>query len=118
APNLATYQGSLAHVAQQFGLTETEATKYAAILGITKDQVAAGALTNRALSDSVHLVQTAYASANITQGVYLDALEKFSKGTGTAAERAALIGATLVASQGDALQFAGAMNASAVAVAG
>src|SRR4029077_6757502 len=53
--------------------------------------------------------------ATVTQDAFLDALGKFSTSAGTAADRAALIGATLVAGNGDALPISASMNAGAVA---
>jgi hypothetical protein len=115
APNLATYAGSLAYLGKQYGLTEAQATAYAQMVGITKQAVEDGAVTNKGLGDSIKLVRDAYSNANVTQNAFLDSLAKFSTTSGTAADRAALIGATLVASQGDALSFAASMNAGAVA---
>jgi len=115
APNLPTFTGSLAALGKQFGLTEAQATKYAEMVGISKEAVDNGALSNKALADSIQIVQKAYNTATVTQDAFLDALGKFSTSAGTAADRAALIGATLVAGNGDALTFAASMNAGAVA---
>lgn len=56
-------------------------------------------------------IKDAYNTANTSQNTYLKALDAYSKSTGTAADKATFIGATLKASQGDALGYVGAMAA-------
>lgn len=58
-----------------------------------------------------------YEAATKGAADYLTAIDTFSKSAGTAADRATLIGATLKANAGDALDFAAQMNAAATASA-
>jgi hypothetical protein len=66
-------------------------------------------------ADALDNIKHAYDNANISQSTYLKALDTYGKSTGTAADKAAFIGATLKASQGDALGYAGALASAAKA---
>lgn len=59
--------------------------------------------------DALQNISTAYNTANVSQTAYLKALDTFGKSAGTAADKGTFIGATLKASQGDALGYAGAL---------
>lgn len=107
--------GSLDALATKYGLTSTEAQKYAATLGITADQVKNSTVEQQRLAQVVDVVSAAENRGTQTTSEYLAAVDTFAKSAGTAADRAALIGATLKAANGDALGYANTMVAAAVA---
>jgi hypothetical protein len=110
-----TTADSLATVASMYHLTQDTASKYAGVLGITNDEVASGAVDNRQLAQAVLVVGKNLADASQSGQDYLDAVAKFAASGGTAADRAALIGATLKAANGDALGYASAMAGASAA---
>jgi hypothetical protein len=112
---LAANTVSLQTLGTQYHLTADQVQAYAAVLGVTADQIAAGTVTNGQLAAAVHKVAAAYNSATATGTAYLASLSAFSQSQGTAADRAALIGSTLVAANGDALTFAATMVQAATA---
>lgn len=99
---------ALERVRNQYGLSENQAKAHAAMLG-----VAAG--SHRDMAAAVREVMEAERSATATQSAYLSGLATFAGSSGTAADRAAFIGATLKASNGDALGYAGSMATAATA---
>lgn len=110
-----TTADSLATVASMYHLTTGVVSTYAGELGITKDEVDAGTVSNQQLAQAVDVVAKSLAGASQSGQEYLDAVAKFAASEGTAADRAALIGATLKAANGDALGYAGAMSVAYVA---
>lgn len=108
--------GSQASLGQLFGITTSQVQQYAAMLGITQDAVTAGTVGMNDYNNAVMSVANAENNATQTGTAFLSALQAFSASAGTAADRAALIGVTLKAANGDNLSFANAMNGSAVAL--
>lgn len=90
-------------------LASQTAQQYAQMLGFTVtkngDVIGSSAEVNKA----VRTVADAYNTATTAGSGFLDALASFSKSAGTASDRAALIGATLKAANGDALSYTAAM---------
>lgn len=107
---LKTNQASVTQVADKFGIAADSVKTYASLLGISKTAIKNGDVTNQQLASAVKTVSDSYNTATAAGSVFLDALAKFSTSSGTAADRAQLIGATLKAANGDALGFAQAMN--------
>lgn len=107
---LKTSKDSIAQVGAQFDLSADAVKHYASLLGISATAIKNGVVTNQQLADVVTQVAGAYNTADAAGATFLDALEKFSKSAGTAADRAQLIGAYLKAAQGDALGYAGAVS--------
>jgi hypothetical protein len=99
-----------------YGLSATQAQSYADMVGLTADQINAGQVSTKALASGVREVATAYNTATAAGNDFLSALSTFSKSGGTAADRAALIGATLKANAGDALSYESALNSASSAV--
>lgn len=110
-----TTADSLATVATMYHLTTGQASSYAAVLGITKDDVDSGAQSQEQYAQAVQIVGKSLAGASQSAQDYLDAVGKFAASEGNAADRAELIGATLKAANGDALGYAGAMSVAYVA---
>jgi TP901 family phage tail tape measure protein len=98
-------------VGSKLGIGSDAVKKYAGMLGlaVTKN----GDLVNatKANQQAILAVSKAYDTATQSGNDFLTAEESFSKSAGTSADRAAMIGATLKASNGDALSFAAAMAA-------
>lgn len=107
--------GSLDTLAGKYGLTGAQAQNYAGILGITADQVKESTVSQQRLAQVVDVVNAAERTGTQTTSEYLAAVDKFAQSAGTAADRGALIGATLKAANGDALGYANTMVAVAVA---
>lgn len=106
---LNTTSDSLQQVADKYHLTTAQVQSYASMLGITKDNIDNGTVSNKQLADSVATVTRAYNTASVSGTQFLQQLQAFSQSTGTAADRAALIGAILKAANGDALAYGGAI---------
>ena len=104
------------NVAKATQVATSQAAQYAAMLGfqVTKNNDVVGSA--KQVNAAVDLVSTAYNRATTAVGGLLEAQKTFSTSAGTAADRAALIGATLKAANGDALAFAGAMSGTTTAV--
>ena len=92
----------VATASDAFHLGAQLASTYASLLG----QSTAG---TTAFASAVNIVATAESNATASGSEFLSSLDTFSKTAGTAADRAALIGATLKAANGDNLSFAGSM---------
>lgn len=106
---LKTTKDSVDQVATAYGLSADSVTNYAALVGISSDAIKTGAITNQQLADSVNEVSTAYNTADMAGSQFLTSLQQFSTSAGTAADRAALIGAYLKNAQGDLLGYQGAV---------
>lgn len=115
---LNTTAQSVEQVGLKYDITTQQVQDYAAMVGITTKAINAGQVTNKQLEDAVTNVGDAFNHATMAGSAFLSALKTFATSAGGAADRAALIGATLKAANGDALGFAAAMNNSAVAAAG
>ncbi|MCW2496351.1 phage tail tape measure protein, partial [Jatrophihabitans sp.] len=116
--NTATFAGassSIDKVSQSTQVGSQAAQQYAEMLGIAVDKNGIAAVSSKILAAAVSEVSGAYAGASQTADAFLGALNTFAQSGGTAADRAAIIGATLKAANGDALNFAAQMNAAAVA---
>lgn len=107
---LKTTKDSVQQVADKLHIAADSVKTYASLVGISDTAIKNGDVTNRQLAAAVKTVSDSYNTATAAGSVFLDALAKFSTSSGTAADRAQLIGATLKAANGDALGFAQAMN--------
>jgi len=107
--------GSLANLADQYHITTAQALNYAAMTGIQADDVKQSTVSEHDLARALQVVTAAEATGSTATTEYLTALDAFSKSAGTAADRAAFIGATLKAANGDNLNYASTMNAAATA---
>lgn len=110
--------GTQDQLSTKFGITTSQVQSYAAIMGITQEKVQAGSVSAAAYASAVTTITNAENNATASGSEFLGALQQFSTSAGTAADRAALIGATLKAANGDNLGFAASMNGAAVASAG
>lgn len=108
-------EDELGALGAKYGITTQHVLKYAAALGITADMVKTGAVSAAALAQAVDVVDAAYAKGDASVTTYADAVDRFAKSAGGAADRGALIGATLRAANGDALGFGKSLNIAAVA---
>lgn len=106
---LKTSKDSIQQVGDKFHISAKEVQTYADLVGISALSIKNGVVTNQQLADAVSRVSAAYNTATATGAGFLDSLEKFSKSTGTAADRAQLIGAYLKASNGDLLSYSSAV---------
>jgi hypothetical protein len=102
-------------LAKRYGITAAQVQSYADVLGVTQEKVQAGTVSAASYSHAVQLIANAYNNADQSGNAFLGALQAFSQSAGTAADRAALIGATLRAASGDALGYAGTLSSAAVA---
>lgn len=102
-------------VSRLTGIASDVTKKYAETLGyvVTESGAVAGAQAN--VAGDILALSNAFTTATQTSAGFLDAMTSFSSSAGTAADRANLIGATLKASNGDALNYASQINAAAVA---
>jgi hypothetical protein len=100
---------SLGTLADKYHLTATQAQQYASMVGISADAIKNSTVSQAQLAAGVQGLTTQYDNATPALRGYLDALNTYSQSAGTAADKGALIGATLKASQGDALGYAGSM---------
>jgi hypothetical protein len=106
---------SIDKVSQSTRVSSDTAKRYAEMTGIIIDKNGIAAVSQQKLSAAVAAVSSAYAHATQTGDAFLSAEATFSQSQATAADRAALIGATLKAGNGDRLNYAAQMNAAAVA---
>lgn len=96
-------------VTQSTHVASDAAATYAQMVGIAVDKNGVAAVSADKLEAAINTVSSAYNTASATGDGFLSALQSFATSAGTAADRAALIGATLKAANGDALAYAGAM---------
>ena len=101
---------SIDKVSQSTQVGSKTAQTYAQMLGIVVDKNGVAAVSAATLQAAVDTVSKAYNTATQAGSDFLGALNSFSQSAGTAADRAALIGSTLKAANGDALGFAAAMT--------
>ena len=101
--------GTQDQLAKAYGITTAQVQSYAAMLGITQKQVQDGQVSYLRYEQAVRQVENAYADATQAGSAFLSSLQTFSSSAGTAADRAQLLGAYLVALQGDMLSFQGAV---------
>jgi len=106
---------SVGILATRYGYTTDQVAGFAAVLGISADEIKNGALTNADLAKAVDAVGQAEMSATATGSAYLDAVKQFAGSLGTAADRASFLAATLKAANGDNLSYASTMADVAVA---
>jgi TP901 family phage tail tape measure protein len=104
---------SIDQVSQTTQVATKVGQQYAEMLGFQFNQNGITNHSSKDLAAAINTVTNAYANATQTGDQFLSALSTFSSSAGTASDRAALIGATLKAANGDALNYVGAM-ASAV----
>lgn len=111
---------SIDQVAQSTKLGTDQAKQYAAMLGFVADKNGVVAGSHAEVKAAVNSVATAYDTATQSGADFLNAFSTYaSKWSGdakqmaTAADTAAIIGATLKAANGDALGFVTQMNAAA-----
>lgn len=101
--------GSLDTLAGKYGLNSAAAQNYVGILGITSDMVKNSIVPQSVLAQALDVTSAAERQGTQTTAEYLAAVQTFAQSAGSAADRAALIGATLKAANGDALAYAGTM---------
>lgn len=101
---------SMAVLGNMYGITAAQAQNYAQIAGITAAQISAGNVSNLQVATAIHEIASAYDNASQSGSAFLQALSAFSTSAGTAEDHAKLLGAGLVAMQGDALGTAGALS--------
>lgn len=109
---------AIQNVAQTTHLASKTAQDYAGMLGFVADKNGVVVGSAKKVEAAVQTVSDAYDNATQSGDEFLSALKSFSGSAGTAADRAALIGATLKAANGDALGYASTMNGAASANAG
>ena len=112
---LRTTKDSVNQVATEYGISADSVANYASLVGISQAAIKNGDVTNRQLAASVKTVSDAYMTATATGSQFLAAVATFSTSAGTAADRAALIGATLKAANGDNLSYAASLNSAVAA---
>src|SRR5882757_237116 len=112
---LKTTADSVTQVGTKYKLGADQVQAYAQMVGISKDVIDSGTISNAELDAAVKAVAASYNTATMAGSAFLSALSTFSQSAGTAADRAALIGATLRAASGDSLGYAGTLNSAAVA---
>lgn len=96
-------------LADMYGITTAQVQSYAAVLGITQQQVQEGLVSAGVYDRAVRTVADAFNVASQSGTAFLTALQQFSTSTGDAASRAQLLGAYLKAVQGDLLLYQGAV---------
>lgn len=100
---------AMSTIANQLGLTDQQSQKYAATVGITAEAIQSGSVSERQYYAAVAEVRTIESQASQSTDLLTKAMGTFSASAGGAADRAALLGAYLVNSQGDMLLYLGAM---------
>lgn len=106
---------TIGHLASTFGVSDKAVIGYAASVGIADGALKAGSVSQRAYTLDVAAVAEANRTGTASTMAYIAAVDTFSKSAGTAADRAALIGATLKQANGDLLGYANSQAAAAVA---
>lgn len=91
------------------------AASYAGMLGIVVDSNGIASVSSAVLTKAVTTVGTAFNTTTATGNTFLAAMNTFSQSQGTSADRAAILGATLVAANGDALSYVGALASATAA---
>ncbi len=109
--------GTQDQLATKYQITASQVQDYAAKVGISQDQVANGTITQGAYTAAVDKVVYSYQHANTAQRGLLDATDAWNKSAKTSADKAALIGAALKSTNGDALGFGKSMSDMATATA-
>lgn len=99
----------------KYGITTQQVTQYASILGITGRQLATGKVSANLFTLEIGQMNTMFKDSTGVLGSEIAALQAFSQAGDTVASRAALIGQTLVNSQGNNLSYANSMVAAATA---
>lgn len=112
----ATTASTINDINNAYGLSATQAQKYASYVGLSNDAVSKGLVSNDQYSRALAQVTTAEDSGTMSTSKYLAALDTFSGSADTASDKAALLGAVLVHSQGDLLGYEGAVAAGYAAV--
>jgi hypothetical protein len=112
---LATTASTTKTVADMMGLSTDQVTKFAAVLGITQEQVNAGALADGKYSDAVQQVSDAFSHGSASVTTYVAALTTFNASGKGVADTAIFIGASLKAANGDALSFGNSLATAATA---
>jgi hypothetical protein len=110
----------IAGMTANLGLTTQTGQQYLAMAGLFRNADGNIVASTKQISDALQVVGRSYEGATQTGNDFLNAVSAFSQGSATtgmatAAEQAALIGATLKAANGDALNYASSINATAVA---
>lgn len=98
--------------AAKYGLSAEQVSQYAAVVGISAKDLATGAVNAYDFAAAIGRVTTAFNNANSVQAEFLGAVSTFGQltdATITAADRGALIGATLKLANGDLLAYQGAV---------
>lgn len=105
--------GTQDQLSKKYGITTTQVQDYAAKAGVTQKMVTDGTITQEQYNAAVNKVVAEYQSANTAQRGLLDATDAWNTSLKTSVDKAALIGATLKASNGDMLSYSTSMNAMA-----
>lgn len=104
-----TLNDAVNQAATATGLSADQVKNYADLLGITGDQLANGKVSASQFSAEIGSIATGIKNANPAVQALVTQMQAFAKSSGDASDKAALLGASLVAYQGDALSYAGAM---------
>lgn len=96
-------------VAGQLGITTSQLDLYRQIAGVTYHDLASGQTSAQGFAQAVSGIARSVMAANVSTNEWLVAVAAFNQSAHTAADRAALIGATLKASNGDMIGFANTM---------
>ncbi len=102
-------------IGKSLQITSAQAQSYGAILGVTTDRVKAGVISQAALAQSISVVNEAERTGTASTTDYVAAVGTFAASAGTAADRAALIGAALKHANGDLLGYSASMAGAATA---
>jgi hypothetical protein len=99
----------------KYKLTDAQLSTYAASIGISASMLARGDVSQRDFVRAIGDVSKALGNARTNVGDWISAVAQFSQGADTAASRAQLMGAAMLALQGDTLSYANSMVDAATA---
>lgn len=99
----------------KYKLTADQVGEYASVLGISSEKVADGTISADHFSTAIGQAAKAISNGSSAVAGWVAAIDTFNSSADTAASRGALIGAAMVAANGDAISFQNTMVQGAVA---
>jgi hypothetical protein len=106
---------AVAAAEQKYKLTGDQVDIYATLLGVSADQLGRGTVSQREFVREMGEVDHVVSQGNTALQGWVAAIAQFTSGTDTAASRAQLLGAAMVALNGDTLSYANQMVGAATA---
>lgn len=110
AQSTAANTAALAASADRYGITVAQAQNLLGVLGLTSGAMAGVGVTSQQVTTDMAFLANAESRANASATGLIAAMNTYAQSAGTAADKAQLISAYLIASQGDALAYGAAIS--------